>query len=85
MELNIGDIVRRNREYKGSDFGYNDRESPHYYAMEGRVISKSGSGVPLVEWDIATYDSFRYPNWVDSLIKVIKAEDMSLPDRLFEI
>ena len=85
MELNIGDIVRRKHEYRGPDFGFNDRENPHYYEMEGRVISLNSVNVPMVEWDIATYDSYSYPNWEQSLIKVKKAEDMSLPDRLFEI
>ncbi len=85
MELNIGDIVRRNREYRGPDFGASDKESPYYYKMEGEVISKNGAGVPMVQWENATYDSYSYPNWKQSLIKVTKAKDMSLPDRLFEI
>lgn len=82
MVLKPGDKVRRNPDYLGPDHGYKRERGNKYYTEEGIVASVDKIGAPFVNWG---YDSFKYPGWTLSLVKVIVAKDMSLPDNLFEL
>jgi len=86
----IGDKVRRNPKYKGSDHGFRSEYGPEYYEEDGTVTSvDSVGGCPMVKWTHPksgkSFGSFTYPNYKRSLIKHVPVKDMSLPDNLFKL
>jgi len=88
-QFKIGDKIRRNPKYNGSDHGFRSEYGPEYYEEEGTVTSVDKLGVPMVKWASLksgkSFGSFTYPNYKRSLIKHIPVKDMSLPDELFEL
>jgi hypothetical protein len=80
-KLSIGTLVRRNKDYKGNDYGVHNVPSS-YFTEIGEVIDYSGiTYTTSIKWHNGEWFNYYEPH----ISMIIVREPWRIPDELFEI